>query len=61
MVPVTVTDACGCCYTSCKPETVVQRVKCTVYDCVPVEKEVTYKVCSYKTENVVQHVKATKY
>jgi hypothetical protein len=50
-VPVCCTDPCtGCKRTCCKTETYTQKVTCTVYDCVPVQKEVTCKVCSYKTE-----------
>jgi hypothetical protein len=50
-VPVTCVDPCtGCTYTVCKRETVLQKVKYTVFDCVPVKKEYTVKVCSYKEQ-----------
>ena len=50
-VPVCCTDPCtGCTRRCCQTETFTQKVTCTVYDCVPVQKEVTVKVCSYKTE-----------
>jgi len=45
------TDPCtGCTHTVCKPVTYVEQVKCTVWENHPLEKEVTVKVCSYKTE-----------
>ena len=51
-VSVCVTDPCtGCTHTECKPETFVQKVKCVTWETVPVQKEVTVKVCSaVKTE-----------
>ncbi len=48
MVAVPVTDPCtGCVTMCCKPQTFVQKVSCTVHDCVPVQKEYTVNVCSY--------------
>src|SRR2546430_1474970 len=45
------TDPCtGCTHTVCKPVTYVEQGKCTVWENHPIEKEVTVKVCSYKTE-----------
>ena len=51
LVPVTVVDPCtGCPYTTCKPQPMVQKVKCTVWDCVPETTKVAVKVCHYRTE-----------
>lgn len=62
MVPVTCTDPCsGCSYTCCKPETYVQQVKCTVYDCVPEKKEYTVKVCSYREDVKTYNLKQIVY
>lgn len=62
MVPVTCTDPCtGCTYTSCKPESYVQTVQCTVYDCVPVQKEYTARVCSFKPETRTYEKRCTVY
>lgn len=58
MVPVCVTDPCtGCTYTTCKPETYVQKVQCTVMECIPVRKDYTVKVCSFKPEERVYNVR----
>lgn len=51
MVSVPVTDPCtGCVYTCCRPEFFTQKVRCVVYDCVPVRRDYIVKVCSYRTE-----------
>ncbi len=47
-VPVQCVDACGCCYTCCKPQTYVQQVKCTVYEPKLVTKDVVVQVCHYE-------------
>jgi hypothetical protein len=48
MVPVCVTDPCtGCTRTCCQRETYTEMVKCTVWECVPVTKEVVVKVCNW--------------
>src|SRR5258708_33045801 len=48
-VQVTMTDPCtGCCYTVCRLQPVVEKVKCVVYDCVPSQVEQTVRVCNYK-------------
>jgi hypothetical protein len=48
-VPITCVDPCtGCTYTVCKRETVLVKVQQTVCDCLPVKKEFTVKVCSYR-------------
>jgi hypothetical protein len=51
MVPVSCTDPCtGCTYTCCKPETYTQKVTCTIMEQVPVQKEITVRVCHYHPE-----------
>ncbi len=51
MVPCQVTDACtGCCYTSCKPVTVLQPRETVVWKRVPETREVTINVCSWRAE-----------
>lgn len=51
MVPVCVTDPCtGCTHTCCKPECYTQTVTCTVMEQVPVQKEISVRVCSYHQE-----------
>jgi hypothetical protein len=51
MVPVCVVDPCtGCAQTVCKPQTVIDKQCCTVYECVPVTTQVPVKVCRYRTE-----------
>jgi hypothetical protein len=47
-VPTQVTDCCGCPYTVCKPVQEVQKVKCTIYECVASQKEYMAKVCYCK-------------
>lgn len=56
MVPASVTDPCtGCVVTVCKPETVVYRVKCTVMECVPEQRDVVVRICCPKpVEQIVQ-------
>lgn len=50
-VPVTTCDPCtGRTRTCSQRQMVTEKVKCTVYECVPETKEVTVKVCSYKKE-----------
>jgi hypothetical protein len=50
-VPVDVTDPCtGCIRTVCRKETITEMVRCTVFECVPVQKEVTIKVCRMRPE-----------
>jgi hypothetical protein len=49
MVPSTCTDPCtGCCYTVCRPQTVMKEIRCTVFDRVSEQKQVTVPVCCYK-------------
>ena len=49
MVQTCVVDPCtGCSRVCCKPESYTQQVKRMVMDCVPEQKDVTTKVCSYK-------------
>lgn len=51
LVPATAIDPCtGCEYKTYKPQPMVQKVKCTVYDCVPETTRVPVKVCHYRTE-----------
>ncbi len=51
LVPCTAVDPCtGCAVTTCKPQVVVDKVKCTVYDCVPEVTKVPVKVCHYRRE-----------
>ena len=51
MVPVQMVDECtGCTYTCCKPETVKQTVKCTVYDCKEEKKDIVVKVCHHEAQ-----------
>jgi hypothetical protein len=51
LVPQTVTDPCtGCTYTVCKAVSHVHKVRCTVWDCVPEQREFTVRVCSYRPE-----------
>lgn len=51
MVPVCVTDPCtGCTHTCCKPVTCVQKVRCTVLECVPEQREICVRCCSYRQE-----------
>jgi len=57
----TCTDSCGRCYTVCKPVTEVQKVTCTVYECVQEQKNVTVRVCSYKPEEKTWTTKCTVY
>jgi len=62
MVPTTCIDPCtGCPVTVCKPQTVVQKYKMTVYDCVPKSVEVTVRVCSYKSEERTWRTKCFEY
>jgi hypothetical protein len=74
MVPVQMVDECtGCTYTCCKPETVKQKVKCTVYECKEAKKDIVVKVCHHEAqereykvrrivpETVKQKVKCTVY
>lgn len=50
-VAVTCCDPCtGRSRTRCEKQLVTEKVKCTVYECVPEKKEYTVKVCSYKKE-----------
>lgn len=50
-VRVTTCDPCtGRTRTCCEKQMVTEKVKCTVYECVPETKEVLVKVCSYKKE-----------
>jgi hypothetical protein len=52
-----VTDPCtGCTKTCYKPCTYVKKVSCTVWDCVPEQKEVVEKVCTVQCkEKIVEH------
>jgi len=51
MVPVQMTDECtGCTYTCYKPETVTQKVKCTVYECKEEKKDIMVRVCHYEPQ-----------
>jgi hypothetical protein len=46
LVPQCITDPCtGCTVTVCRPEIHVETVRCTTWDYVPVQKEVTEQVC----------------
>src|SRR5262249_28602371 len=57
-VPVNCTDPCtGCTYTACKMETFVQQVKYTAWRCVPAQKEVVVRVCSYVPKQVTYQCK----
>jgi len=48
-VPVCCVDPCTGCTTCCyQTQTVVDKVTCTVYDCVPAQRDITVQVCSYK-------------
>jgi hypothetical protein len=49
MVPCQAVDACGHCYTTCKPVTTMQPVKKVVYQNVPQQREVMVNVCTYTT------------
>src|SRR5262249_51308262 len=49
-VPEQVTDCCGCPRTVCKPVQEVRKIKCTICECVPVQKEYTVRVCHYRAE-----------
>jgi hypothetical protein len=50
MVPVQMTDGCGGTYTCCKPVQEVQKVKCTITECVPEQRQYTVQVCVPRTE-----------
>jgi hypothetical protein len=39
---------CGGCEVPCNVVKEVQKVKCTVYECVPVKKDIVVKVCHYE-------------
>jgi hypothetical protein len=56
IVPVTCVDPCtGCTYTRCTSVPVTVDVPCTVFDCVPSEKEFTVRTCSWKpVEQTIQ-------
>jgi hypothetical protein len=62
MVAECVCDPCtGCMKTCYKPVTCVQKVKCCVWDCVPVQKVVTERVCTMKTvEKIVMQKCCTR-
>jgi len=50
-VPVCVVDPCtGCTRTCCQKQTIVEQVPCTVWVCIPKQREVTVQVCSYRPE-----------
>jgi hypothetical protein len=50
LVPECTCDPCTGCTKICyRKETCVHKVKCCVWDCVPVQKVVTEKVCTMKT------------
>lgn len=50
-VPVCVTDPCTCCTRTCwQTRQVVKNVSCTVYECVPHQREITVQVCSYQQQ-----------
>ena len=58
MVPVQMTDECtGCTYTCYKPETVKQKVKCTVYECKEEKKDIMVRVCHYEPQEREYKVK----
>jgi len=50
MVPVEMTDCCGCVYTCYRPETVTQKVKCTVFECREAKRDIIVKVCNYEAQ-----------
>jgi hypothetical protein len=49
-------DDCGC-ETPCNVVREVQKVKCTVYECVPVKKDIVVKVCHYEQQQKVYETK----
>jgi hypothetical protein len=50
-VPVTCVDPCtGCTYTTWQAQQVVQKVKGTVWDCVPAERDIVVNVCKYREQ-----------
>lgn len=57
-VPVACVDPCtGCSYTSCRPETVVQKVSCTVYETQLATRDVDVQVCQYEKQTRTATVK----
>jgi hypothetical protein len=48
---------CGGCATACNVVQEVQKVKCTVYECVPVKRDITVKVCHYEQQQKVSETK----
>jgi hypothetical protein len=59
LVPVSCVDPCtGCCFTVCRPQFSTVPVTRTVWECVPVQKQVTVPVCHYRTEYYTQAVKS---
>jgi hypothetical protein len=53
MVPVVVTDCCGCQHTVCQRVVEMQNVKVTTMKPVGVEKEVMVNICNYKSVDAV--------
>ena len=50
-VPVCVTDPCtGCTRTCWQTQQITKTVACTVYDCVPVQREITVNVCTIQQQ-----------
>src|SRR5262249_39170599 len=58
MVAECVTDPCtGCTRTVCRPVTTMQRVRCTVMQSVPEQKEITVPVCNWKPVEQTREVR----
>jgi hypothetical protein len=56
-VPVTCVDPCtGCTYTTCQVQQVMEKVKCTVWECQSVEQEVTVNVCRFQEKEEMVNV-----
>jgi hypothetical protein len=56
MVPVQMTDECGCAYTCYKPEEYREKVACTVWECKREVRDVVRRVCTFQPQvrDVVQ-------
>jgi len=50
---------CGGCETPCNIVTEVKKVPCTVYECVPVKRDIMVKVCHTKQEQKTVETKCT--
>jgi hypothetical protein len=61
MVSVQTVDCCGCCHTCCQPVMETQRVRCTIMECVPEQRQYSVQVCTYRSEQKTQEYHYTTY